>query len=174
MKTLLKLAASSSILAMLLGCSGASGGGGLEALRNIDSSGASAFNQALSADYATYAVWEFETEAEAEFISEGEGEVELKDFALFVRKAISAGKNERVEPENVSDWSIPSDRATVLNEHRTLMMEKFAKGGKESHPELAGHAQGQFDCWVEEEAEGHENPECMVKHKAAIAGIGLP
>lgn len=176
MKSLIKLTAASGMLAMLLGCSGAPDvGSDLEALRNMDASGASEFNQALFADYAAYAVYEAEFEADAEYIYLSDGEVDvLKDVGIFVRKAISASKNEIVAPEEISDWSIPNDRAIILNAHRTMMMNEFAKGAKVSHPELAGRAQGRFDCWVEEEAEGHENPECMLLHKAAMLNIKSP
>lgn len=181
MRTLLKLTATSGMLAILSGCAGVSDGNSLDALSNIDASGASAFNQALSADYASYAVYEAETEteAEAEFVSEGEGEVKLKDdVGLFVRKAVSAGNNEMVEPENVMDWPIPNDRVIILNAHRTIMMNEFAKGAKVSHPALAGRAQAQFDCWVEEEAEGADegavDTDCMVNHKDAMSRIKSP
>lgn len=174
MKTLLKFAVASGMLAMLSGCAGASVDNSLDALRDIDASGASAFNQALSADYASYAAYEAKYEAGAEVVSEAEGEVELNDVGIFVRKAVRAGNNERVEPENVMDWSIPNDRVIVLNKHRILMMDKFARGAKISHSQLSGRAQGRFDCWVEEEAEGNENPECMVMHQAAMAAIKLP
>jgi outer membrane protein OmpA-like peptidoglycan-associated protein len=159
MKTILKISATSGMLALLAGCASFSDISAVESAKTIDSSGASAFNKALSADYADYAIYESENEGEW-----GHG-------ASFARKAMRAANNEAVDPEDVVKWTIPDDRAAVLNEHRAAMLSKFAAGGKGTHPAFAGRAQGQFDCWVEEEAEGVTDSNCMKNHMAAIAKI---
>jgi len=159
MKTTLKVTAVSGMLALLAGCASFAEIADVDAAKTLDASGASAFNKALSADYAAYAVYEAEVEAE------------WNHGAAFGRKAMRASKNEAVDPEDVSKWTISADRAAVLNEHRAAMLAKFAAGGKESSPAAAGRAQGQFDCWVEEEAEGFTDSDCMANHKAAMAKI---
>ena len=162
MNTFLKLTAASGMLAFLAGCASATDIGNVGTARSLKPGvAASNFTKALAKDYATYAVFEADDEGEW-----GHG-------GAFARKAIAAAKNADVEPEDVAQWSIPKDRVAVLNQARAKMMDKFSQGGKKSYPHFAARAQAQFDCWVEEEAEGDTDSGCMANHKAAIWRVKL-
>ncbi|PCI39594.1 MAG: hypothetical protein COB46_08435 [Rhodospirillaceae bacterium] len=158
MKTLLKMTVATGMITFLAGCASVSDVNDVAAVADLNPViAASAFNKALAADYAAYAVYEAEQEGEW-----GHG-------GAFARKAMRAAKNETVEAEYPTDWAgIPNDRIIVLNKARIHMNDKFARGGKQSHPNFAGRAQGQYDCWVEEEAEGVTDSDCMANHRAAM------
>src|SRR3546814_19189282 len=43
-----------------------------------------------------------------------------------------------------------------LVEARRDLMAAFDRGGREKAPEAAAVAQGKYDCWVEQQEEGHQ------------------
>ena len=55
---------------------------------------------------------------------------------------------------------IPGDRMSELSTARVRLMGFLDHGGRERLPQLAAHAQGTYDCWVEEEWEEEADIAC--------------
>jgi len=102
-------------------------------------------------------------------------EYEWNDAAFFAEKGLRASKGEVVLPSDVaiaSGWSImrpgnlgpfiqiPSGRVPDLSAARFRLMGFLDGGGRDRQPVLAAHAQGLYDCWLEEEWEKEKDFEC--------------
>lgn len=85
------------------------------------------------------------------------------DAQHFAVKAAQAGAGEEVVPEFPADWNIPDAKVAEMTPYRDRLFFSIHKGGREVSPRLAAQAQVAFDCWVEEEEEGHK-PEIQKCH----------
>lgn len=140
---------------LLAGCSVY---GNLEELQNTDPQG-TAFTKALAKEYQMFS--EFEMYEMFDYI----------DGDHFAVKGLRAASGEVVLPEDPSMWHQPADRMNVLNGARSRLLTALDGGGRDRFPELAAHAQGKYDCWVEQQEENHQ-PEhiadCMKEFVAAM------
>jgi OOP family OmpA-OmpF porin len=94
-----------------------------------------------------------------EYIEQSQISIDEYDYRsgdIFARKALAAGGGEMVLPEDPANWKLSAEKASELSASRGMLLEALDGGGRDAAPADAAHAQAMFDCWVEEEAEGHE------------------
>ncbi|MEQ8332107.1 OmpA family protein [Nisaea sp.] len=90
-------------------------------------------------------------------------------------KGVMASKGTTPMPSEPGDWSI-DDPAKMgeLKQARAGMMAVFNKGARTIAPLEAAHAQAKFDCWVEQQEEGHQPDHiaaCKQEFETAMAGL---
>ena len=56
----------------------------------------------------------------------------------------------------LSEWRIPAAHAEQLEKARARLVNALDAGARETTPETAARAQLMFDCWVQEQEEGHQ------------------
>ena len=121
------------------------------------------FTKALTEAYKAQAAYETDVEHE------------WQDAVFYVRKAQRAAGGEVVAPENPGDWKIASAATvTELTNARGRLMSYFDQGARERVPEIAAKAQGNYDCWVEEESEGDTDNTCKKAFLAAEPDLKAP
>lgn len=90
------------------------------------------------------------------FLFEADEMYDWIDADYFAEKALAANRHGDVQPENPAEWDIDEAHMPALVEARQGLMGAFAKGAKEKAPEAAAIAQAKYDCWVEQQEEGHQ------------------
>lgn len=90
------------------------------------------------------------------FLFEADEMYDWIDADYFAGKALRAEAGEPVMPEDPAEWSIDETHMPALQEGRRDLMAAFDAGGKEKAPEEAAIAQAKYDCWVEQQEEGHQ------------------
>ena len=90
---------------------------------------------------------------------------------FFASKGLRAAAGEAVEPEWLPAWDLPADRLDELKDARRRLITIMVKGARERLPEDAAIAQGRFDCWVEQEAEGHQSEDIAACRDEFFAAI---
>ncbi len=90
------------------------------------------------------------------FLFEADQMYDWIDADYFAEKALAAQAGSDVQPENPAEWDIDEAHMPALTEGRQELMQAFAMGGKEKAPEAAAIAQAKYDCWVEQQEEGHQ------------------
>lgn len=89
----------------------------------------------------------------------------------FASKGLRAADGEDVEVEALEDWDLPADKVAEMAEARSRLIDAMQAGARGKLPELAAHAQGRFDCWIEQQEEnrqpGHISV-CREKFYAAL------
>ncbi len=114
----------------------------IEQVRQAEGSGDS-FTRSLTEEYKDFTVFEAD---------------EMYDWAdagHFARKGLRAANGEVVEPEPISEWSLPDEHVGELTSARSRLVSALGPG-RESAPETAARAQGRFDCWIEQQEENHQ------------------
>ena len=134
----LRLAAVAGLVAML----GACGGVELEGVSGLDPQG-SEFNQQLYAGYIELSAKEL-------------GEHDYRDSDYFASKAAIAARGDDVRPTALEERLIPADKIEELAKARNRLMAMLFASGKGKAPISAAHAQLSFDCWMQEQEEGHQ------------------
>jgi OOP family OmpA-OmpF porin len=89
-----------------------------------------------------------------------------QDATYFADKGLNAAGGEVVAPEQLDAWNLPSDKMDELSSARGDLTRALDGNARRNHPELAGHAQGRFDCWVEQQEENHQ-PEHIARCREA-------
>ena len=120
----------------------------IESVRNMQNSG-SAFQKA----------------AQAEYVAQAQLEVDESDWPnanRYVDKAERSTKGETVLPDDFNNRNIPADRVADLQSARAKLMAALDGGARESQPAKAAHCQAIFDCWMEEQHEGHQQADIKV------------
>lgn len=129
---------------------------------NAEAAAGSAFTRALAAGYADFAR------------SERDAMYDWRDATHFADKGLRAERGEAVPPETLGAWRLaPESRRTLAGARRELVA-RLESGARERHPDLAAAAQSRFDCWVEQQAEGHQADHiaaCRDGYARAMAGI---
>ena len=134
----LRLAAVAGLVAML----GACGGVELEGVSGLDPQG-SEFNQQLYAGYIELSANEL-------------GEHDYRDSDYFASKAAVAARGDDVRPTALEERLIPADKIEELAKARNRLMAMLFGSGKGKAPISAALAQLSFDCWAQEQEEGHQ------------------
>jgi OOP family OmpA-OmpF porin len=160
----LKALAAFAVVGLLAACSSYP----VDQLRDAEAVG-SPFTKALTDEYRQIATFE---------------EDEMYDHAdavYFAKKGLLSAEGEVVQPEHVEDWDIPADHVDELTSARARLVSLLDAGAREHHPVEAAHAQGRFDCWVEQQEENHQPDHiaaCRDEFYAALAALegvaGMP
>ena len=134
----LRVAVVGGCAAMLAACHGYE----LEDARNLDPAG-SDFNTRLYAGYIDLSRAEL-------------GEYDYWDSDGFALKAAAAAGDAGVMPADLDEWRIPGEHLDELSKARARLVNMLDASGRTKTPETAAHAQIMFDCWVQEQEEGHQ------------------
>ncbi len=130
-------------------------------LDKIDPSGSS-FSQELAADYKAFTLFEAK---------------EMNDWPdaeVFAQKTLRANGGEAVQPEDPADWNIAEVHRPTLAAARGKLVTALDAGGRDKVPDLAAEAQSKYDCWVEQQEEGHQPDHiaaCRGEFEAALAKL---
>jgi len=116
----------------------------------------------------------FEAALSREYVALGDlerAEYDWPDTARFYRRATAAAEGKRVEPEALQARDLAlADRAT-LGSARDRLNGALAQGARAFTPEAAAKAQTGFDCWMQEQEEGHQPDDiaaCRTQFEAAM------
>lgn len=123
---------------------------------------ASEFHRSLAEAYLGYA----RTEA-AEF--------DRADARLFADKAEAALAGEAVMPSLVEERDITPEDAADLNKARGELIQSISAAGRTLAPKEIARAQAAFDCWLQEQEEGHQPDDiaaCRESFETALAAAG--
>lgn len=135
----LKALAATLAASVLAACAGQN----VETLRNAQPTG-SAFTRALVGEYQQIAAFE------------ADEMYDWRDANYFARKGLKAADGEVVLPETVDNWDLPADKVDELSSARADLVALLDASGRRKAPELAAHAQGRYDCWIEQQEENHQ------------------
>lgn len=131
----------------------------LDAVRRLEPQ-AGSFTDALSVEYRSLAL--FEADEMYDWI----------DAGFFARKALMAARGLPVAAERPEIWNLSAERVAELADARLRLTDALDRGGRERHPVLAAQAQGAFDCWLEQQEEGHQ-PDHIARCRDALeAALG--
>jgi OOP family OmpA-OmpF porin len=134
--------ATAAVLAtgLLAGCAGHD----IDAIRSAEPTNGTAFSRALVGEYRQLSAYEAD---------------EMYNWASaaeFARKGLRAADGEEVPPELLEDWKLPKDKVSELASARSRLVQLLDDSARSKVPELAAHAQGRFDCWIEQQEENHQ------------------
>ena len=131
----------------------------IERMRNASPTG-TAFTKALTEEYRQITLFEAD---------------EMYDWpaaGYFARKGLRAAGGEAVEPEPIADWKLPADKVDELTSARAQLVELLNKTARDKAPAKAAHAQGRFDCWIEQKEENHQPEHIAACRDAFYAALG--
>jgi OOP family OmpA-OmpF porin len=123
----------------LAGCVGSD----IEAMRGVEGTG-SDFTRALTEEYRQITL--FEADDMYDWIDAGH----------FARKGLRAAGGEVVEPEPIDAWDLPADKVGELTDARGRLVSLLDATARSKVPQDSAHAQGRFDCWIEQQEENHQ------------------
>lgn len=126
-------------LGILSGCVGSD----IDAMRTAEGTG-SPFTQALTEEYRQITLFE------------ADEMYDWPDAGYFARKGLRAANGEVVLPEEVSDWNLPEEHVDELASARAELVEILDASARDKYPQEAAHAQGRYDCWIEQQEENHQ------------------
>ena len=121
--------------------------------------GPDAFSGALAMEYRSLA------------LEQGDGEKDWPNAYIFAQKGLAASGGQAVLPEDPAAWPTltPADRA-ALTDGRGRLIAVLDGGGRTSNPPMAAHAQGLYECWLEESSE-HETDDAAACRGAFLAAL---
>ena len=128
---------------LTIAVSGCVTGYNVDDMREAEASGSS-FTRALTAEYRDL------TEFEADEM------VDWHSADLYARKGLAAADGSEVQPETVSDWRIPEAMVPEFSDGRARLVGLLDASARTKAPEDAAIAQTRFDCWLEQQEEGHQ------------------
>jgi len=149
----------------LSGCTSFSSIRDVNTMRATTAQGGTPFTRALAEEYRAQ-------------VNDEITEVEWDDAAWFARKGLQAARGEAVLPVEVTAApagahlrhghlgpvvEVPADRLPQLSAARSRLVAFLDLGGRDRQPLLAAHAQGTYDCWIEEEWEQEVDIECRTE-----------
>jgi OOP family OmpA-OmpF porin len=90
-------------------------------------------------------------------------------------KGVMAANGQTPMPSDPAEWAIEDPaKLQELELGRSSMMALFNKGARTVAPLEAAHAQAKYDCWVEQQEEGHQPMHiaaCKGEFESALAGL---
>ena len=155
----IKLLGALAAVVFLSGCVGKD----IERMRSVEPTG-DAFTRALTEEYREITIFEAD---------------EMYDWqhaGYFARKGQRAAAGEVVDPEFVESWDLPSDKVDELSSARFRLVELLDASARSKFPAIAGHAQGRYDCWIEQQEENHQPDHiaaCRDQFFAALAELEI-
>ncbi len=141
--TRIRLLASFLTLAVLSGCTSFGVGYDIENMRGAEAKG-DAFTRRLTEEYRQITLFE------------ADKMYDWRDAGRFARKGLRAADGEAVVPEAIEAWNLPADHVGELASARADLVGLLDANARTGFPALAGHAQGRFDCWIEQQEENHQ------------------
>lgn len=134
----IRIAAIAGVAAMLGACTSVE----LDSVRSLEPQG-SEFNALLHAGYV-------------ELSSNELGEYDFRDSDTFAMKAAAAAAGGDVMPTALDERVLPADKHEELANARSRLVAMLDGNGRDTVPEIAARAQLSFDCWMQEQEEGHQ------------------
>ena len=113
-------------------------------LRQTETGGAS-FTQSLAREYRDLSVFEADEMADWE----------SADY--FAAKGLAAAAGSEVQPETVGERRLTAAEAGELASARGRLVALLDANARTKAPEDAAIAQARFDCWIEQQEEGHQS-----------------
>lgn len=130
----------------------------IERMRDAQPSG-SAFTQALAAEYRQITLFE------------ADEMYDWRDAGYFARKGLTTAEGEVVQPEPLENWNLPEPEVTEIDLARSKLVTLLDATARNKAPKLAAHAQGRFDCWVEQQEENHQPEHIAACRSAFLAAL---
>lgn len=90
-------------------------------------------------------------------LSEADDMVDWIDAEHFALKTLAASRGEEVAPENLDEWKLSEAHLPALASSRDRLLRAYARDSRIIAPHASARAQAQFDCWVEQAEEGHQD-----------------
>ena len=134
----LRLAAVVGLAAVLGACHGME----LEGVRDLEPQG-SEFNQQLFAGYVGLSAREL-------------AEHDYRDSDRFAMRAAAAARGDDVRPTAVDQRLVAADKQEELSKARGRLMAALFGSAKGKAPAIAASAQISYECWLQEQEEGHQ------------------
>lgn len=147
-------------IVLLSGCIGPE----IDEMRRVEAGGGDSFTKALAEEYRDITL--FEADEMYDWLAAGH----------FARKGLQAAGGESVEAEALDAWELPAEMVTEMAAARQRLLAAMQAGARAKLPELAAHAQGRFDCWIEQQEENRQPKHidlCRDKFYAALAQLEL-
>jgi len=121
--------------------------------------GPDAFSSGLATEYRSLA------------LEQGGAEADWPNAYIFAQKGLAAAGGQSVLPEDPAAWPTltPADRA-ALTDGRGRLLAALDAGARTAMSAMAAHAQGLYECWLEESTE-HEQPDADDCHGAFLAAL---
>lgn len=132
----------------------------LAEVRNMPTKG-NDFTKALHKEYLALAEYE-------------QGEVDWRSVSFYTTRARMSGNGEQVYPTKLDERNIPADKMDALSEARNKLMNAYYGGGPAKAPAQMARAQAMFDCWMEQQEEGHQAADiakCRIGYTAAMDAL---
>ena len=148
----LRLAAVAGLVAVLAACHGTE----LESVQGLEPQG-SEFNAQLYAGYI-------------ELSSNELTEFDYRDSDKFAMKAAAAARGEDVMPTALAERVLSAESSEELSKARSRLVAVLDGGGGAKAPAVAARAQINFDCWMQEQEEGHQ-PNDIAACRNAFYGL---
>ncbi len=134
----LRLAAVVGLAAVLGACHGME----LEGVKDLEPQG-SEFNQQLFAGYV-------------ELSARERAEYDFRDSDRFALRAAAAARGDDVRPTAVDERLVAADKQEELSKARGRLMAALFGSAKGKAPAIAASAQISYECWLQEQEEGHQ------------------
>ena len=134
----LRLAAVVGLAAALGACHGME----LEGVKDLEPQG-SEFNQQLFAGYV-------------ELSARERAEYDFRDSDRFALRAAAAARGDDVRPTAVDERLVAADKQEELSKARGRLMAALFGSAKGKAPAIAASAQISYECWLQEQEEGHQ------------------
>ena len=152
----IKLLGAFAALSLLAGCVT---GYNIDAAKEVQAGGGSAFNAALTDEYRDLTVFE------------ADEMYDWPDADHFARKALAAANGESVMPEELANWDLPVDMVDEMAGYRAELVSLLDAGARANKPEIAARAQARFDCWVEQQEENHQLDDIAACREEFLAAL---
>jgi OOP family OmpA-OmpF porin len=117
-----------------------------------------AYQSALKAAYLDLAAFE-------------QAEYDWRDLAFYRDRAALAGAGREVLPQQIGERKLPQGAQAELAAARERIVALYQGRGRERAPAELAAAQAAFDCWLEQQEEGHQRDHiagCRRDFEAAI------
>ncbi|MEX2648139.1 MAG: OmpA family protein [Alphaproteobacteria bacterium] len=132
----------------------------IDDVRGLEPQG-SDFAKALFAEYVTLA-------------DEEVAEYDWDNASKYAAKAQVAAGGEEVGPWDPANFDLPADMMPDFESSRARLLEALDGGGRAAAPAEAAKAQAMYDCWIEEQEEGHQPEDinrCRGAFELALANV---
>ena len=129
-------------VAVLAAVLGACHGGELDDVRGLEPQGPE-FNALLYAGYVQISANEI-------------AEYDYRDSDKFAVRAAAAAAGVDVVPTALEERYLPADKQEELSKARARLVAMLERDGRGKAPQVAARAQISFECWMQEQEEGHQ------------------